>query len=300
MRDTTRCLGPDPNRSRNPNPILAIADFAEDSGSGDRFSRHTQDATRHPGVPRAFTLVELLVVIGIISILASLLLPVLQSTLETTRQTSCASNQSQIIKGLFIWESQSDRTITCMRDYGALTETEDQAKFSWISTNIDNGNLGDPAVFACPEMEMTDPDSGKQTGQWEPGYGMSHRPSGGESAWKVWQHASQWGSRTLLITDSAFIKNPGADVADRLNAEAWEATDGEWPPGTPIYAGNELGFVRLPDAGVWQTQPWRPFGRHGTRANVAFRGGEVKAYSILDIVVPDPGTADCIYDAEEQ
>lgn len=40
----------------------------------------------------AFTLVELLVVIAIISILTSILLPVLTKTLETARKLSCANN----------------------------------------------------------------------------------------------------------------------------------------------------------------------------------------------------------------
>jgi prepilin-type N-terminal cleavage/methylation domain-containing protein/prepilin-type processing-associated H-X9-DG protein len=59
---------------------------------------------------RAFTLVELLVVIAIIAILAALLLPSLSQAKESSRRSGCASNLRQIILAALMYaEEQEDR-----------------------------------------------------------------------------------------------------------------------------------------------------------------------------------------------
>src|ERR1044071_5901745 len=65
---------------------------------------------------RAFTLVELLVVIGIIALLVSILLPVMGKARESSNRVKCMSNQRQIVtscvmysnddkKGVYVWTS---------------------------------------------------------------------------------------------------------------------------------------------------------------------------------------------------
>lgn len=57
---------------------------------------------------KAFTLIELLIVISIIMILASLLLPSLNKAREMSYQISCASNLKNVTATLFLYNSDSN------------------------------------------------------------------------------------------------------------------------------------------------------------------------------------------------
>lgn len=57
---------------------------------------------------RAFSLIELLVVITIIAILAAILFPIFSRAREAARRTSCTSNQYQITRAIIMYAGDSD------------------------------------------------------------------------------------------------------------------------------------------------------------------------------------------------
>lgn len=95
----------------------------------------------------AFTLVELLVVIGIIGLLAGLLLPALSRAKESGRSTACLSNLHQIGLALQLYVQDNQNTLPTMHDWS----TNLVSNTNGLPINLALSNyIGSSNVFRCP------------------------------------------------------------------------------------------------------------------------------------------------------
>lgn len=115
---------------------------------------------------RAFTLVELLVVVAVIAILAGLLLPALSRAKQAAKTVKCAGNLRQLLLAAqMYWDDNSGN---CFRWRGAVTNGGQVFWFGWIQDGregqrpFDRGQgalhayIGEGGVEVCPGLNYAD------------------------------------------------------------------------------------------------------------------------------------------------
>lgn len=236
---------------------------------------------------RAFTLIEILVVVAIIALLAAILLPVLSRARESARRSSCQSNLKQIGLGLAQYtQDYDDHYPTVLKSF----ESDDivdtwQLCMPYIKTQ---------QVFLCPSDSRPAScpnDVACLKGKKYPSYGFNVGPGGTitASANEVFQRAGIF-DRTFVVSQPFYaVVMYGANLSNlQRPAQTFVASD--------AYGASQLSFgfntMAVDDysddannAPQNQTA-WR----HGNWRNVLFADGHVKAVQWYSASATEPPT----------
>jgi prepilin-type N-terminal cleavage/methylation domain-containing protein/prepilin-type processing-associated H-X9-DG protein len=134
-----------------------------------------------------FTLVELLVVIGIIALLIAILLPVLSKARESSVKTACLSNLRQLGQSMAFYANDTQSWLPNSNPPRTTVAT-DIVPSDYVLPLLNTLYLHSPAVFHCPansnspvplainDAEYTYPDSARISYDfysiwWDPAYG---------------------------------------------------------------------------------------------------------------------------------
>jgi len=113
-------------------------------------------ARKHQG---AFTLVELLVVIGVISVLIAMLLPSLQKVREQARTVQCMSNQRQMLMGLRMYAGENKQ------GFPWTHELQTYVFYQWIQALIDHKSVNRQVAKCTSEKRYG---FGQYVALWDP------------------------------------------------------------------------------------------------------------------------------------
>jgi prepilin-type N-terminal cleavage/methylation domain-containing protein/prepilin-type processing-associated H-X9-DG protein len=109
--------------------------------------------SRPPQHPRAFTLVELLVVIGIIALLIAILLPALTRAREQAKSTQCLSNLRQMGEAAFTYADDNHGSFPLSYDGGSISWDFDTTNPSHIIPGFLWEGRGIIRIQQCPSYE---------------------------------------------------------------------------------------------------------------------------------------------------
>jgi prepilin-type processing-associated H-X9-DG protein/prepilin-type N-terminal cleavage/methylation domain-containing protein len=261
--------------------------------------------TRRIPRPRAFTLVELLVVIGIIALLIAILLPALNRARKQARTVSCLSTVRQLGTAFIMYTNQHRRSIPFYQN------TEDTG--IWIGqlrsvySAIDQSRL-------CPEAwEPYGPVTGNRTGTAFRAWGPSNYPFMGNqtgsyifNGWLYYyntanprRRGSPWSGAPPGITgaypdlEADWHKVPVV----KNSTEVPVFSDGIWPDGWPrpddkvpmsLTAGGYIGS-NVPnqglsaDGGVATHMGRFMIDRHGRAVNIVFADGHAETVPLREM-----------------
>ena len=209
----------------------------------------------------AFTFLEMIAVMVIITILAALIIPATAAVRSRGRQTVCLSNMRQIGLGLTMYRDEHKDTYPLTNDW----QTAVSSYMRGVSTVArTGGGFVFPDAYLCPEIARKY--NGANPGAW--GYAYN-----------------------LTVVNDIMPGGPRVDVAADGSSKSFEMVP-EPAKKSYIACGYGGGYVRF-TTGIWNlTQtpvpnPWKwqilPEGIHRGVENYLFCDGHIEAIPVTDL-----------------
>jgi prepilin-type N-terminal cleavage/methylation domain-containing protein/prepilin-type processing-associated H-X9-DG protein len=247
----------------------------------DLVSRLDAQRQRRTGLKPAFTLVEVLVVIGIVAVVAAILLPVLAAARAAGHRAACISNQKQVGAAILLYAQDYDDHFPPVESIRFRTPYEAY----WYL--LLHPYVRDRSLFACP-ADTVKPDLSLQGSPPElffaitptaVSYGFNKFLGG-----VIWLDAPGIDSNPYLNKTLGDVTRPsvtvlladvGAIAVRGVEPTAWPQRPRGGGGRTVLEDANSSGNVMDPDPRV--VGPSAPLPRHGGRAVIVFADGHAKA-----------------------